>query len=357
MLHCRAMRAIEPPIDEPIEIVAYNPSWPARFEAERDALEECVGPWVTGDIHHVGSTAVPGLDAKPIVDILVGVRGLEESRACVEPLARLDYLYAPYLPDEMHWFCKPEPGHRTHHLHLVPTGSQRFRDEIAFRDRLRADPGIASEYAALKRSLAERFRDDREAYTDAKGEFIRAALLAPDASALKVREATGNDAARMAAVHVRSWQSAYRGILPDELLDGLSVAERASSWRGLLEEAEERWLTLLAEGADGDIVGLCSVATPSRDDNAGETTAEVGALYIDPDHWREGAGSALLATALRKLSERGWHALVLWVLPENRAALAFYERFGFTIDPGVEKLEERSGRRVIRLRTSLTRVA
>jgi GrpB-like predicted nucleotidyltransferase (UPF0157 family) len=124
----------------------------------------------------VGSTAVPGLAAKPTVDILIGVESLEAARACFEPLAALGYVHAPYLPEEMHWFCKPGPSSREFHLHLVPTGSPRFRDELAFRDRLRADPGLAAEYAQLKRRLAARFETDRDAYTEAKGDFVRRAL-------------------------------------------------------------------------------------------------------------------------------------------------------------------------------------
>jgi len=162
--------------DEPIRIVSYDPDWPARFEEERAALEAAIGPWIVGDIHHVGSTAVPCLDTKPIIDILVGVEDLESSRACFDPLRDLDYLYAPYLSDQMHWFCKPHPSRRTHHLHLVPHESARFRDELAFRDYLRSNPEAAAEYAALKRDLATRFENDREAYTDAKTSFIDFAL-------------------------------------------------------------------------------------------------------------------------------------------------------------------------------------
>lgn len=164
------------PTDEPIRIVPYDPAWPDRFEQERAALAAAIGPWITGGIHHVGSTAVPGLDAKPIIDVLVGVEDLETSRACFEPLAKLRYLYAPYLPNEMHWFCKPHPSRRTHHLHLVPKDSPRFRDELVFRDQLRADSEAAREYADLKYRLADRFELDREAYTDAKADFIRQIL-------------------------------------------------------------------------------------------------------------------------------------------------------------------------------------
>jgi GrpB-like predicted nucleotidyltransferase (UPF0157 family) len=162
--------------DEPIRIVPYNPRWPALFAAEQAALEAAIGAWVTGGIHHVGSTAVPGLDAKPIVDILVGVESLDASRGCFESLTGLDYLYAPYLAEEMHWFCKPDPNRRSHHLHLVPVGSPRYVAELAFRDRLRADPARSREYASLKRDLAARFRNDREAYTNAKSNFIRKAI-------------------------------------------------------------------------------------------------------------------------------------------------------------------------------------
>jgi GrpB-like predicted nucleotidyltransferase (UPF0157 family) len=159
--------------DEPIRIVPYDPTWPARFERESVALTDAIGEWVTGGVHHVGSTAVPGLAAKPVIDILVGVRSLEESRACFARLGELEYLYFPYRSEEMHWFCKPNPKRRTHHLHLIPADGKRFRDELAFRDYLRAHGDVAEEYGELKRRLAEEFRHDREAYTEAKGEFIR----------------------------------------------------------------------------------------------------------------------------------------------------------------------------------------
>jgi GrpB-like predicted nucleotidyltransferase (UPF0157 family) len=158
--------------DEPVRIVAYDEGWPERFEHERAALATAIGHWVVGGIHHVGSTAIPGMEAKPVIDILVGVEDLGGSRGCFDPLARLRYVYFPYRSDEMHWFCKPDPSRRTHHLHLVPADSPRFHDELAFRDYLRAHRDMVREYGALKRRLAAEFRHDREAYTDAKTDFI-----------------------------------------------------------------------------------------------------------------------------------------------------------------------------------------
>lgn len=168
-------------------IAPYDPAWPDRFESEMALLQAAIGRWITGGIHHVGSTAVPGLAAKPVIDILVGVEELRSSRGCFDRLAELDYRYFPYRVDEMHWFCKPDPASRTHHLHLVPTGSYRYRAELAFRDALRARPDLATEYAALKHRLASAHRDDREAYTEAKQGFIAGVLaLEPFVTALEL---------------------------------------------------------------------------------------------------------------------------------------------------------------------------
>ncbi|WP_345626423.1 GrpB family protein [Rugosimonospora acidiphila] len=158
--------------DEPISLRAYDPAWPAQFKHEAGILADALGSHVTGGIHHVGSTAVPGLTAKAIIDIMVGVGDLDSSRPCIDLLAELDYCYAPYRQDVMHWFCKPSPARRTHHLHLVPTGSARFSDVLAFRDYLRTHPHAARQYARLKRELAVRHTHDRDAYTDGKSAMV-----------------------------------------------------------------------------------------------------------------------------------------------------------------------------------------
>jgi GrpB-like predicted nucleotidyltransferase (UPF0157 family) len=160
--------------DERVVLRPYQPGWAGEFRQEAAAIQELIGEWVTGGVHHVGSTAVPGMVAKPVIDIMAGVSGLDESRPCVELLEQLEYCYAPYRADVMHWFCKPSPQRRTHHLHLVPTGSQRFTDVLRFRDYLRTHPVVADQYARLKRQLAVRFVDDREAYTQGKSEMVAA---------------------------------------------------------------------------------------------------------------------------------------------------------------------------------------
>lgn len=154
----------------------YDPSWPILFQRERAALETVISRWLAGPIEHIGSTAVPGLSAKPIIDIMAAVENLEVSRPAIAALAALNYCYYPYRPDVMHWFCKPSPSLRTHHLHLVPFGSKLWIERLAFRDSLRRSPKTAADYAQLKQRLAEQYKTDREGYTDAKGPFIRQVL-------------------------------------------------------------------------------------------------------------------------------------------------------------------------------------
>ena len=164
------------PADEPVRLVASDPDWPARFESERALLEAAIGEWAVGGIHHVGSTAVPGLEAKPIIDILVGVSDLELlPRLLRAPgRARVPLRAVPGRPDALVLQARSPAAH--------PPPSSRsgreppIRDEIAFRDLLRSDQATAAEYLALKRRLAAEFEHDRDGYTDAKAEFIAAAL-------------------------------------------------------------------------------------------------------------------------------------------------------------------------------------
>ncbi len=157
-----------------ILIVDYDPRWPAMFQAERALLERTVGG-VFVAIEHVGSTSVPGLGAKPIIDALAAVRKLDDVMTCIDALAGIGYTYVPEyeagLP-ERRYFRKGAP--RTHHLHVVEPASEFWTRHLLFRDYVRAHPETAREYERLKRDLAARYGRDRDGYSDAKTEFVRA---------------------------------------------------------------------------------------------------------------------------------------------------------------------------------------
>jgi GrpB-like predicted nucleotidyltransferase (UPF0157 family) len=162
--------------DGPTALVSYNSKWPRHFDEERALLEPVLAPWLEGGIHHVGSTAIPGVSAKPIIDMIAGVRDLEAARAAFEPLETLSYHHATHRPDEAHWFGKPTLVDRTHHPHLTVPGSNLWREWLAFRDALRTDPSLATAYEALKLHLATEHPEDVVAYTRGKTAFIASVL-------------------------------------------------------------------------------------------------------------------------------------------------------------------------------------
>ena len=156
---------------DPVEIVAYDPTWTARFaELGRD-LRAGLGE-VALRIDHIGSTSVPGLAAKPIVDIQVSVADFEPLAAYRLPLERLGYVYRADNPERTKRYFREPPGRRRTHVHVRRAGSFSEQWALLFRDYLRADPDAAVEYEAVKRRLAIRYRDDRRAYVDAKGPFL-----------------------------------------------------------------------------------------------------------------------------------------------------------------------------------------
>ncbi|MDP4709268.1 MAG: GrpB family protein [Rickettsiaceae bacterium] len=162
--------------NDSITLLKYDPKWPLKFEKEKKFLMNIIGQWLCGSIEHVGSTSVAGLIAKPVIDIMFGVRSLEASHPAIETLKKNGYNYFPYKKAVMHWFCKPSPEFRTHHLHLIPFESDLWKERIKFRDILRSDSQIANEYAELKKELAILYKEDREAYTERKWPFIQKVL-------------------------------------------------------------------------------------------------------------------------------------------------------------------------------------
>jgi GrpB-like predicted nucleotidyltransferase (UPF0157 family) len=191
--------------EEPVDVVAYDPCWRAAYAAESARIRRelscagpncagpnCAGPNCAGPncaefncellgIEHIGSTAVDGLAAKPVIDIQVGVRSLGATSRIVEAMSRLGYIYVPELEEGMpnrRYFFKSAGGRQTHHVHLVERSDTDWWDRhIAFRDWLRGHPDDARAYAELKMEMASVHRNDRRAYTDAKTNFVNRILV------------------------------------------------------------------------------------------------------------------------------------------------------------------------------------
>ena len=162
-------------MEHPVIITDYDPQWPVLFEEERDKILSVVGHIIVA-IEHIGSTAVPGLGAKPIIDIMVAVRRLVDARECIEPLKSVGYEYMPEYEAEMperRYFHKGSPGGRTCHLHMVELARDFWERHLLFRDYLRTHPDVSRQYCRLKKELAAKYGSDRAAYTEAKTQFIR----------------------------------------------------------------------------------------------------------------------------------------------------------------------------------------
>ncbi len=159
-----------------VALAEYDATWPAKFAVEKAHLLAIASGWNLGGVEHVGSTAVPGMLAKPVIDIMFGIKTLDDAKPAIKVLEQYGYQYWPYKTAVMHWFCKPNAAVRTHHLHLVPFESALWHERIKFREILRSNPAIAAQYATLKRELAAAYPDDREAYTQQKWPFIQQIL-------------------------------------------------------------------------------------------------------------------------------------------------------------------------------------
>ena len=165
-----------------VRIVEHDPAWSELYAAEARGLRAAAGGLLL-DVQHVGSTAVAGLPAKPILDIAVAVQTRATIPGLVQRLTASGYLDRGDGGDNGGYLLVKDsaPEVRTAHLHIVAVADPQWHDYLAFRDRLRVDCGLRNAYAALKRALALRFADDRKSYTAGKEEFIRKALARPAA--------------------------------------------------------------------------------------------------------------------------------------------------------------------------------
>jgi GrpB-like predicted nucleotidyltransferase (UPF0157 family) len=166
-------------VKEDVAVVPYDPRWPEMFKAEKEHLLFCLPAALIKRIEHVGSTAVPGLSAKPIVDMLVEVTSLEETRCTIPRILEIqgyDFFWRPTWGDDIPpfyaWFIKRDSqGNRTHHIHMVEADFDHW-DRLLFRDYLIEHPQVAHDYGVLKQKLSDTHPHDRVAYTEAKTEFV-----------------------------------------------------------------------------------------------------------------------------------------------------------------------------------------
>lgn len=163
----------------PITLSPYDPHWAVLFEQERISLETALARWLAGPVEHIGSTSVPGLAAKPIIDMMAPVHSLSEAAAAIDVVTTLGYRNGVHRPEEAHYCFKPATDNwweRTYHLHLTEPTSLLWRRRVAFRDALRSRADYRSRYEQLKRDLAHAHGADLVAYSRNKDDFVNEVL-------------------------------------------------------------------------------------------------------------------------------------------------------------------------------------
>jgi GrpB-like predicted nucleotidyltransferase (UPF0157 family) len=158
-------------------IVDYDPQWPALYEKEKELICKVLGHGISA-VEHIGSTAVPKLCGKNVIDIMAGVNNVDEANECLSPLENIGYKDVTPQPDNAEWYYCIGKGHHSvgYHLHLVKFNSEHWKRHIIFCDFLRKNPEVAEEYCNLKKELAAKYRIDRISYTEAKSTFIESVL-------------------------------------------------------------------------------------------------------------------------------------------------------------------------------------
>lgn len=166
--------AIESDIRMAVEVVEYDPAWPMLYQEEKEKITAALGSLID-EIHHIGSTSVPGLPAKPIIDIMITISDFKDDVKCYAPLRDLGYIYVDF-PQNLDRRCMRKGSPRTHHLHIVESGGDNIARTIDFRDALRSSEALKEQYGNLKKDLSGRFKDNRAEYTEAKKSFINEAV-------------------------------------------------------------------------------------------------------------------------------------------------------------------------------------
>jgi GrpB-like predicted nucleotidyltransferase (UPF0157 family)/predicted N-acetyltransferase YhbS len=300
----------------PIVIVAPDPRWPRWFDEEGVIVRSALGSSLLG-LEHVGSTSVPGLGAKPTIDMLAGLSSRKEADAALPALAQVGYTDVLPVPEGSDWYyclCKGSGTDRHFHLHLARHENGFWRRHIVFRDFLRVHPAAAEEYFELKRSLAARCRDERMKYNTAKTGFIR--WVEAQAAGASIAQMAESDIVAIARVFER-WHKTTK------------------QYEDYYAEQRRGERAVLVARLGGEVVGYVTLLAVSRYAPLREQgIPETSDLNVINEHQRKGIGSGLVYAAERLARQRGYAAVGIDVeqSPAYDAANRLYPHLGFEPD-------------------------
>jgi L-amino acid N-acyltransferase YncA/GrpB-like predicted nucleotidyltransferase (UPF0157 family) len=317
-------------VQEEVDLVPYNPRWPGMFEEEKKHLLACLPQEIVKRIEHFGSTAIPGITAKPIIDILVEVSSLEETKKIIVPVLTAqgyEYFWRPTHGDDglpyYAWFIQRDAlGNRTYHIHMVERGFEHW-ERLLFRDYLIEHPSVRNEYQQLKIQLAEKYSKDRIAYTAAKTDFIVTTTTAAKEynllkKSLVIRKAEVSDVDAMTKIYNEAILTTTATFDTEP-----KTADERMSW---FQSHDQRHPIFAAE-LDGIVVGWIALSEWS-DRPAYHDTGETS-FYVQSEHRGKGIGTVLLQTLIKEAERLKYHTLIARIAGESDASLSVHEKFNF----------------------------
>ena len=303
-----------------VEVINYTEDWKLNFLEEIKNLKGILGEEII-EIYHVGSTSIPGMPAKPIIDIIPVVENINRVDFFNEVFVRNGYIVmGEYGIYQRRFFIKGSMDERTHHIHVYEKGDCNIIRHILFRDYMIDNPQRAIEYALLKKKLSKDFVYDIEGYISGKNDFIKSVESDICKSAL-IRDAICEDAFSICKANIVTWKDAYKGIVSDGYLNSL----KASEW-------EQRWEESIMQGNTKtkvvDLKGYTLGFVFFGIDKGSEIGAsEIYAFYISPVYQSKGLGEKLFKEAYKELKNEGYNTLKIWTLRDNKYR-KFYEKQG-----------------------------
>jgi L-amino acid N-acyltransferase YncA/GrpB-like predicted nucleotidyltransferase (UPF0157 family) len=329
---------------EPIRLVPYDLCWPEKYEAEKNFLLTVLPRGIVRRIEHFGSTAIPGMPAKPIIDILLGVASLEDAKERIVPILtekRYEYFWRPIdkenVPPYYAWFIKRNAsGERICHVHIVDLESALW-ERILFRDYLIRHPETAEEYRSLKAHLAKQYPIDRVAYTEQKHLFVAATTQAAielfAAASPVIRKALDSDVAAITDIY----NEAILTTTATFDTEPKSLADR-HRWFKMHDERHPIFVATMR----GAVVGWASLSHWS-DRTAYDNTAEAS-LYVKGGYHGQGLGRALYDALITDAQANRLHTIIARLAGDNRASAALHAAFGFVFVGTLKEVGTKFGR-------------
>lgn len=308
----------------PVTISPHNPLWANLYATEKNVIEKMIGPSNIVRIEHYGSTSIPGIQAKPTIDILLEVYDYVDTEELIEKFAKIGYKYSSQKnnPPPHMMFMKGYSEGQAYHVHVRYSGDW---DELYFRDYLILHPEVAKEYENLKLKLKEKYEYDREAYTWGKSEFIKEVT---EKAKKELQKRKAFDEARLIKVNeLDKLLNLYKQLHPEDPELDEGILHRL--WQNIFDDPNLLYIVI---EKDGILVSSCTLAIIKNLTRGGRPYGLIENVITHEDYRNKGFGTVVLNKAVALAKDNNCYKVMLMTGSKREETLRFYENAGFLKD-------------------------